>query len=395
MPAPFWVLRHHSPHSIQHLFVDSHTQLLIAGDAIGRVSVTHLDHYRQHAFWSPHSDSILGVNLHGNLAITHGRDNRLALWRLANTHRGHRAAAAAGADAIAIPNHTAPHSISIPSRLVQSLPTPTLVCQLEVNALNFARFSLLLTNPPAHAATTIDDDDTHPPFQALIAVPHTLDAAWFDVFHLPTGNRIHQAVSKPDIAAKPGHRQPIIMSLRLLRPRRTPHGSLACLVGYEDGYVKLWSHDQPTGWTLAWQRRLHSESVMDISLTDDGEHGVSDADTQPLISETGKPGRAAVSVRNDDKVIAAAGWDGRIRLHSSATLQELGSLDYHRDTVETLAFFEHRGQQPGVDSDDDVEDDLGHHSGEDTQRRPLEISQTQSALAAGGRDGKISLWHVF
>ncbi|KAN0063278.1 Astra associated protein 1 Asa1 [Thecaphora frezii] len=258
MPCPFWVLRHHSPSPVHHLCVDSHRHLVIAGDAQGRVSVTHLRHYRPIAFWQAHTESILGVHLSQNLALTHGRDNRLVLWRLPRRdedqeggEHGHNAQHVKGQERIV---GDAPPSSIMPTRLSSSLETPALLKEIEVNALNFARFSLLAT--PLDAAQL----PKLAAAECLVAVPHTLDAAWFDVFDLPSGRRVHEAVSKPDIVAKPGSRQPIIMSLHLIRLPTQTGEDLACVAGYEDGYVRLWQHSEARTWTLTWERRVHSES---------------------------------------------------------------------------------------------------------------------------------------
>lgn len=69
----------------------------------------------------------------------------------------------------------------------------------------------------------------------------------------------------------------------------------------------------------------------------------------------------------------------RINVYSTSdSLAHLGSLNYHRDTVECLAFAhvkvsDENDQDDSSDEDDDPQD-------------------TQLILAAGGRDGKVSLW---
>lgn len=59
-------------------------------------------------------------------------------------------------------------------------------------------------------------------------------------------------------------------------------------------------------------------------------------------------------------------------------------LSYHRDTVECLAFAHVRPPREDDDTDDDDHDDADDAQTDATPRELI--------LAAGGRDGKISLW---
>lgn len=79
----------------------------------------------------------------------------------------------------------------------------------------------------------------------------------------------------------------------------------------------------------------------------------------------------------------------RIRVFNTeiGEMQELGSLDYHRDTVECLTFA--YAKTRGIDDDDDEEEEEGEDAVETGHLAP---PGTELILAAGGRDGKISLW---
>lgn len=62
-------------------------------------------------------------------------------------------------------------------------------------------------------------------------------------------------------------------------------------------------------------------------------------------------------------------------------MTELGHLSYHRDTVECLSFAMIKS---GAQDEDSTDDDSDTEEGG--------ASQPHLVLAAGGRDGKISLW---
>ncbi len=282
---PFWVLRQHIPYTVHALHFHSPGRtrssqpssaassscssrlLLAAGDSHGQCSVTDLRNYRQTAFWKAHDDSILGVELLTTSAgrealVTHGRDNKLYIWQLAGSDAGqHDSPAAVG-------GRRGDSSASLPTRMLDALPQPQRIFTLEVNALNYCRFSLLPL-PPA-------EGDDAPQDQALIAVPHTLESAYIDVFHVPSGHRLATALGKPDVSSSTAQtkqsRQAITMTLDLFLHKSS--GKLRLLAGYEDGSAALWvpeaiaaSGTEPGAveqararWEQAWKVKEHSET---------------------------------------------------------------------------------------------------------------------------------------
>ena len=75
--------------------------------------------------------------------------------------------------------------------------------------------------------------------------------------------------------------------------------------------------------------------------------------------EMTNPGINFVRFRADGKLFGTAGWDGQIRLFSGKKLTALAVLSYHKSSVQTLAF------------------------------------ATDNILAAGCKDGLISVWNVY
>jgi ASTRA-associated protein 1 len=277
-PDPFWVLRQHMPCAINalHFFAPTPTKtgsekrvakrvkyngslFLAAGDSHGQVSVTDLSTYRQTAFWKAHDDSILGVELLAQgRVVTHGRDNKVHVWELMKPQDQQRNAVAISSNSAG--GQRAPHS-HLPSRMLSSLPLPKQLLSLEVNSLNYCRFSML---------TARGNDE------ALIAVPHTLESAYIDIYHLPTCKRLAKAIGKPDIASTSAalreSRQAITMAMHLFESKDGK--GLALLAGYEDGSVALWttplkeattegvdwvaSAQEP--WQQMWRAKHHAET---------------------------------------------------------------------------------------------------------------------------------------
>ncbi|SPO23058.1 uncharacterized protein UTRI_01736 [Ustilago trichophora] len=334
---PFWILRHHASSSIRSLHFSHH--LLAVGDDGGMVSFVDLHSLRPVFKWTAHKESILTVLVIAkNQVVTHGRDNELKLWRLPNI----------------------PPSLGASSSTATEATTPELVRTIGVNALNFSRCS-------------------YNPSSGKIAVPNALDAAYIDILDLITGIRTHEAIGRPDIRPSAGNRLPIVMSLHLFEQE--------VIAGYEDGNVKKWNLDGH----LLWEAKCHSESVMSIAIHKQGNFGISvGADDRiahfdcnsgkTKLAQMKKSGKASTAIAPDGKSFAVGGWDGSIHIYSTSGMTELGQLSYHRDTVECLAFAHAitLGQEDASSSDEDQDDD--------------DAKPTELILAAGGRDGKISLW---
>lgn len=78
-------------------------------------------------------------------------------------------------------------------------------------------------------------------------------------------------------------------------------------------------------------------------------------------------------------------------------IEQLPSLHYHRDTVECLAFAYVTISEDDDDEDQAEDQDQEDEDEEDEEKDERESGQvtaknTELILAAGGRDGKISLW---
>ncbi|TCD65141.1 hypothetical protein EIP91_003034 [Steccherinum ochraceum] len=388
-PAASRILRIHTT-VVTSLFFSLDNERLYTGDASGVVSIAATRSFRPLAKWKAHEDGVLGAEewittsrgqLRQNAAtvkkriITHGRDNKLYIWDLPNdTTQELREAA-----------------------MQPQLPTPELAHTLEVNALNYCRFSLL--------STGFEDD------QALIAVPNLVESSQADIWCLPSLTRLHAAIGKHDhnatytkVADGRGlNALGIIMSLHLFVHEESPPASpdsplepsastsrsptqLRLLCGYENGSVTLWCFDgvgtggeswsgalkgkdseksnwkgrtsvEGVGWTGLWSVKLHVESIMAMSVSRDNSFALTvsadhlvgryelvepekpdDSHQAHTTFRTKHPGSGSVAIRDDGKVCAIGGWDGKVRLYSTKTFKSLGTLDLHKQNTQTLAF---------------------------------------------------------
>ncbi|KAJ7494649.1 WD-40 repeat-containing protein [Mycena galericulata] len=385
--SPSHLLRSHSSDVTALCFSDDNERLY-SGDASGHIIVTSTRSLRAIVSWQAHTDGILGVQEWGLRIVTHARDHKLHVWtRVQDLPASARVGGSAA---------------------LSDLPSPALCYSLDVNALNYCRFSLL---PDAQSDAT----------EALIALPNLVESSEADVWALPSRKRIHASVgtqrTQPmfSLGGREGMRTGLIMSLHLFRaqpPLEGPSaraGDLRLICAYEDGSVALrrfigsgtHSGAEPEtsvegrGWEIIWQSRLHGEAIMAmrvsrdnrLALTVSADHLVGrynlDAgaqDTPGVVYRTTHPGNGCIAIRDDGRVCAIGGWDGRIRLYSTKGLKPLGTLRYHKSGCQAVEFAR------TVDATSANEDD------EDEELTVEEREARSRWLAAGAKDHRVSLW---
>lgn len=76
------------------------------------------------------------------------------------------------------------------------------------------------------------------------------------------------------------------------------------------------------------------------------------------------PGISQLSLRADHKLLGSAGWDHRVRLFGWKKLKPLAVLQYHTDSVHSVAFSDHADPRLRL-------------------------------MAAGSKDQRISIWSVY
>lgn len=303
----------------------------------------------------------------------------------------------------------------------QSKPAqPWLLHSLPVNALNFCAFDMSfldlgMKHPESEINTQYNESEA-----ILFAVPNALDSGGIDIFHLPSERRLST------ISSDPGLQTGMVMAVNLFT---TSSGELYIASAYEDGHVMVFAHKEPltaakfepksaTTWT--WEKlyvcRPHTQPVLSIDVSPSKDYFISSSadalvikhpipgsdtvDGVPVINykeesplkvmNTKHSGQQGLQIRGDGKVFATAGWDSRVRVYSGKTMKELAVLKWHKDGCYSVAFGE-------------VNPPSGPSSTEDTGERSLAAVQNQRNhriqqthwLAAGSKDGKISLWDIY
>ncbi|KAI0787825.1 WD-40 repeat-containing protein [Fomes fomentarius] len=411
-PTPKHLIRSHGA-QVNVVHVSDDNERIYSGDAEGTVVVTSTRSRRALAHWKAHTEGLLGVQEWEGSIITHGRDNKLHVW---------------SGDGICEPSSSAQRTLG-GSAALPGLQIPQLSYSLDVNALNFCRFSLLPL--PEHARTA----DRH----ALVAVPNLVESAHADVWTLPGKQRLHAAIGNAgnassfsssasdgrDVRNPIGGGTGIIMSMHLSTVT-VPHADadaagrtrLRLLCGYENGSVTMREHTRDDkevsiegmGWDVLWTVRLHVESVMAMSVSRDGSfaltvsadhligrYNLTDAERRPdaltaacTTHRTKQPGNASVSIRDDGRVCALGGWDGRIRLYSTKTFKPLGTLSYHKKNCQCVAFAR---SQPGLSR---CATAVSDQEGGDDEDDMTEVEKVERSrwLVSGGQDSRVAIWSL-
>ncbi|PYI20385.1 WD40 repeat-like protein [Aspergillus violaceofuscus CBS 115571] len=290
-------------------------------------------------------------------------------------------------------------------------------------------------NSTSTSTSTPTSTSTSP---VLIAVPNALNSGAIDLFHLPTERRV--CTIPADGEVKTG----MVMALHLfLRPAER---DLHVAAAYEDGSVMVFRSPisfqslapqrQQQGsapgackWEKLYASRAHDQPVLSIDAAPSGEWVFSSAADakvvmHPFVRRAGAgreqppakvvntrhAGQQGLRVRSDGRILATAGWDSRVRVYSCKTLKEVAVLKWHKEGCYAVAFAGvgsgGRGDGAGVVGEGEGE---GGGEGErtltDTQgkgglsavHQRLRNQKVQSThwLAAGSKDGKISLWDIY
>ncbi|CAM6049931.1 unnamed protein product [Sphagnum compactum] len=122
---------------------------------------------------------------------------------------------------------------------------------------------------------------------------------------------------------------------------------------YEDGTMMVWDIRHAAAPLI--QARLHDEPVLSIAIDRIGAGGVSGSADGNLMfffldyqentfvvkkKVEGQAGIGDIAIRGDDKLVATAGWDHRVRIYDYKRRKPLAILRYHTETVTGVTFRE-------------------------------------------------------
>jgi WD40 repeat protein len=333
--------------------------------------------------------------VNANVSTSHGRDNKLFVWQLRDSDE-------ADFSKILPIEDTTSHRKQ-----------PWLLHSLDVNALNFCSFAMCQMPTPSSSPSPTEPISSPSPDQRptqpsiLIAVPGVQDGL-INITALPSNTRY--ATIPPPKDTSTG----MLMAVSLLshhQPNNTSSPPFLVAAGYESGHVALWhrKHD-PTKREETWQTlhlsKPHSQPVLSLSIAPTlGVFFSSSADAivakhpldgvaEPKTLQTKHAGQQSLVVRGDGKIFATAGWDGRVRVYATAKgMRELAVLKWHKEGCYAAAFADVLDGGGTVTDGDGKGESVGKVLTVSQQR--LARSKATHWLAAGSKDGSVSLWDIY
>jgi WD40 repeat protein len=358
----------------------------------------------------------------------HGRDHKLCVWRF-------RAQDEVFLDKTLPVDRGEQTQSGTPSQ-------PWLVHSLPVNALNFCAFSMLFIDghehhESSHEQPAVDATSAqHTPYRSsvLFAVPNALDSGAIDIFHLPHERRVCT------IPAGTTGQTGMVMAVKLFF---SSSGELYVASAYEDGHVMVFARksrltaqdvSENSGdwkWEKLYVSRPHSQPALSIDVFSDAGYFLSSSADAFVVKhpvpgfgsiqlrpegtparsvDTRHAGQQGLRIRSDGKIFATAGWDSRVRVYSCKTMKELAVLKWHKEGCYAVAFADVSVSFESNEADARLQTQENDGEGGSTQfirrgkgefsRSTVQQQRNQNVqrthwLAAGSKDGKISLWDIY
>ena len=203
------------------------------------------------------------------------------------------------------------------------------------------------------------------------------------------------------------------MAVSLHQPNDNATSPLVA-AGYESGHVALWHRKPNTNsntedkWETLYLQKPHSQPVLSLDVAPSlGYFFSSSADaivarhpfdgrSETKTLQTKHAGQQSLVVRSDGKIFATAGWDGRVRVYASKGMKELAVLKLHKEGCYAAAFAEVLDGE-ATDADKSKDSDRATVRGKalTVSQQRLARSRVTHWLAAGSKDGRVSLWDIY
>ena len=232
----------------------------------------------------------------------------------------------------------------------------------------------------------------------------------------------------------------MLMALAIFHNRL--NNRLTVIAAYESGHTTVHALLSPGthDWVTTYRSKAHTQPILSLDMLPDqsayftsgadaviarhpllnDDHDLRDGQSAPTLLHTGHAGQQALRVRGDGHVLATAGWDGRVRVYAAGRnrsivndLRELAVLRWHKEGCYAVAFGDvgakttievQATRVSGGGGNEEGESEEGEqqvaslessHSLTTARQRRGARAQTTHWLAAGSKDGKVSLWDIY
>ncbi|KAM3457737.1 hypothetical protein MY3296_000810 [Beauveria thailandica] len=450
-PTPVNILRGHKSQIHAAAFVRGNDRLA-TGDADGYVMLWDLAIMRPKAVWRAHQSAILAIRGWGNdKIITHGRDHRLVVWQLRAEDEEILSSATPleqigdvppqpwmlhvldvntmnfcafagcpntpGANATLADDSSASILVTLPNTLLAEsidifeLPSQKRIHTVKPGGKHGMAMTLAILYKERHlvlvagfengmCSVFVLRENTNDWITTYRGQPHSQP-----VLSLDADSRGSYFISSAADALIVKH--PIPTSLQTMIP-----GVLAAervATAAEDRAPV--PQDAPAGIGALFAGEPGSAAARAT--------GISTLDTKawedPIkVANTKHAGQQSLTIRSDGRIFATAGWDSKIRVYATKSLKELAVLKWHRVGVYAVAFahVESEADQDQTHSNEprQVASSTQESAASALVSTPRQAVETRAMtvkdrrlhkakhnhwLAAGAKDGKISLWDLY
>lgn len=207
----------------------------------------------------------------------------------------------------------------------------------------------------------------------------------------------------------------MVMAVSLFEHPQT--GLLTVIAGYESGHTTVSQFSNPT-WKSLYTCQVHAQPILSLDVSHEkdfyftsaadaiiakhpipitAENGITALESTPLkILQSRHAGQQDLKIRNDGKVFATAGWDSRVRVYSVKGVKELAVLKWHKEGCYSLAFADVETEPEDNGEGNAVSRELVKRESTMTVKEErLWKAKKAHWLAAGAKDGKVSLWDIY
>ena len=257
---------------------------------------------------------------------------------------------------------------------------------------------------------TQNDSSLGSDLEYLIAIPGS-DETQVDLYHLPSEKKVGMVPAPKLTQGISG----ILMAIEICYKENV----LLLLAAYEGGAIAVFKRVTEIGsWQQCYGTKSHSQPVLSIDVSPAADSFFSSGadamifkhplnatvfnDTPIKESQTRHSGQQGLRVRSDGRIIATAGWDKRVRVYSAKSLHELAVLKWHKEGCYAVAFAEVESPNLGSEQSakgETIEPIQSVAITKVEENTVAQIRQNKAMithwLAAGAKDGKISLWDIF
>lgn len=449
-PQPKAILRGHKTQVHAASFVRSNERL-VTGDADGFVVAWDLTIMRPRAVWRAHENAILGISGWGSdKLITHGRDNKLVVWKLSADDEAVMSTCLPLDPGVG--TRTKPwmlHMLEVNTmNFCAFASSPAYSPSSAAGHSDDSEASLLIAVPNTLASEAVDIYSL--PSQARIhtvklgsdnGMAMALALKWIeDLLTLLIGYengvvvvaRLGEDGSWDVVYRNHDHKQPVLSldvapSLEFFFTSGADATVAKHPLPSKKSEIKSTGHDienveheakvpeeRASGSNEADSTRSHGKSVslLSAALAQQPSTNVPRAarrehiKTQALkVVDTKHAGQQGLKVRSDGRIFATAGWDSKVRVYSVKSMREVAVLKWHPVGCFAVGFADvtvidstdATSSQRGAYDKLPVSDTKVVHRVLDLSVKDRRLQQAKYAhwLAAGSKDGKVSLWDVF